>query len=531
MRKAFYFGFAALTAFAFTACQKEVGVNEPSKKMVTVTLTAQKAGDETKTAAIEGTDNVTYKWTDEDVANLKVVTVGVKDGKEVLTLVENPDATISSDMKTLTITATVEEMSTLRAAISGGWTNDGLKAKVMASQSPLSNNFDPNADVLVSEDVTVDGLDNALLTFTRPVAINKMTLKNMAPGEKVHEISITSDKNLVGYYDDGKMNGQQGANSITLSYDNVEVGTNGEFPVYFVTMPQVANTLTVVVKSDQYVYTKTFGTVNFTVGKFSKFGVKLPAGDPVVDTDYTGDWVITGVSGDATYAAQAFVSGGANLRGLSITLDIDNEKIESAKVDEIKMHFEKVEEGNYAGLYTIKDASGNYLYAAASDKNQLKGATTIGGADYYWSVEEEPDGTFTIKAKESNNRNLMRFNPNNGNPIFSCYANGQQAITIYPHSWVVKSDVVTYDFETVAQLNALATSSTEVTKSGKLTNAVVSFVPDTGNAIIKDETGSILLYKNNHNLLQGQTFSGELEVKVKLFNGCAELTACNASFT
>ena len=45
------------------------------------------------------------------------------------------------------------------------------------------------------------------------------------------------------------------------------------------------------------------------------------------------------------------------------------------------MHFSKVAEGDFADLYTIQDASGNYLYAAAADKNQLKGAASI-NADY-----------------------------------------------------------------------------------------------------------------------------------------------------
>lgn len=88
----------------------------------------------------------------------------------------------------------------------------------------------------------------------------------------------------------------------------------------------------------------------------------------------------------------------------------------------------------------------------------------------------------------------------------------------------------TPDFTTVAQLNALATSS-EASFSGTLTGAVVSFVPNSGNAIIKDETGSVLLYKTNHGLLQGQTFSGKVNVTVKLYNGCAELLACDATFT
>ena len=432
MKKAFYLGFAALAAFAFTACQKEAGVNESKKDMVTVTLTAQKAGDETRTAAVEEETKVSYEWTAEDVENLKVCVVGEDaDGKEVLTPVEDRVVSVSSDNKVLTVTATVEAGSTLRTAVSNAWTGSN-KPKVNVNQNPKTDNYDPGADVLVAEDVTVDGLDEALLDFSRPVAISKMTLKNLVAGEKIHEISVTSDKDIAGYYENGAMKGQ--AKAITLAYDNVEVGENGEFPVYFVTMPNAANTLTVVVKSDQFVYTKTFGPVNFTVGKFSKFGVKLPAGEPVVDTDYTGDWVITGVNGEKAFAAPAYVSGN-NLPALGVTLDVENEKITTTKVNEIKMHFEKMTEGDYAGLYTIKDASGNYLYAASSSANQLKGAPTLDGADYYWAVEEETDGTFSIKASKSDNRNVMQFNP--GNSIFSCYGSAsQKPVTLYPYSWV-----------------------------------------------------------------------------------------------
>lgn len=431
MKKSLFFGFAALAALAFSACQKEVTVNE--KKMVTVTLTAQKPGDETRTAAVEEDSQVSYVWTDEDKANLKVFVVGEDAaGKEVLTEVEDRVVAISSDNKVLTVTATVEAGSTLRTAVASAWTS-GNKPKINVNQSPKADNFDPGADMLVAEDVTVDGLDEALLDFSRPAAMNKMTLKNLVAGEKIYEISVTSDKDIAGYYNNGEMVAQD--KTLTLSYNNVVVGENGEFPVYFVTMPNAGNNLTVVVKSDQFVYTKSFGTVNFTVGKFSKFGVKLPAGEPVVDTDYTGDWVITGMNGENAFAAQAYVSGKNNLTALGVTLDVANEKITSSNADEIKMHFEKVTEGDYVGLYTIKDASDNFLYAASSSGNQLKGAATIGGADYYWAVEKETDGTFSIKATKSSNRNVMQFN--SGSSLFSCYASAtQKPVTLYPYSWV-----------------------------------------------------------------------------------------------
>ena len=88
---------------------------------------------------------------------------------------------------------------------------------------------------------------------------------------------------------------------------------------------------------------------------------------------------------------------------------------------------------------------------------------------------------------------------------------------------------VTGDFTSVADLNGMA-SSTATEYTGTLTDAVVSFVPNANNAVIKDATGSILLYKSGHGLKQGQTFSGETTVKLVLYNDASELTAIDAAF-
>lgn len=86
-----------------------------------------------------------------------------------------------------------------------------------------------------------------------------------------------------------------------------------------------------------------------------------------------------------------------------------------------------------------------------------------------------------------------------------------------------------YDFTTVAELNALAAENAgEVT--GTLSNAVVSYVPGTNDAIIKDATGSILYHKNNHGLKQGQTYTGEATVNATLYNGVCEITSLDATF-
>lgn len=89
-----------------------------------------------------------------------------------------------------------------------------------------------------------------------------------------------------------------------------------------------------------------------------------------------------------------------------------------------------------------------------------------------------------------------------------------------------------YDFETVAELNALVTSTSN-SYSGYLTDAVVSFVPTTGTAIVKDATGSVMIYKSSHGLLQGQTYTGAITVTAIKYNSLySEITAwSNATFT
>ena len=87
------------------------------------------------------------------------------------------------------------------------------------------------------------------------------------------------------------------------------------------------------------------------------------------------------------------------------------------------------------------------------------------------------------------------------------------------------------DFNSIAELNALLTS-TSGDYSGYITDAVVSFVAQTNTAIIKDATGSIMYYKADHGLEQGQTFTGPINVTAVLYNGLySEITAWDASFS
>ena len=116
------------------------------------------------------------------------------------------------------------------------------------------------------------------------------------------------------------------------------------------------------------------------------------------------------VSGD-TYAMGEQQTN--NRKGVAVTPeengDIDNPTGVQKLI--LVMH-----EGGYY-FYTGEDG---YLYAASSGSNHLKTeATPDGNAKADISISE---GVATIVFQGENSRNVLRFNPNSGNPIFSCYA-------------------------------------------------------------------------------------------------------------
>ena len=65
--------------------------------------------------------------------------------------------------------------------------------------------------------------------------------------------------------------------------------------------------------------------------------------------------------------------------------------------------------------------SAGFLYAASSTANHLK-SKTISDNNCDWVIGIDNTGVATIQAQGDNTRNIMRYNPNSGNPIFACYA-------------------------------------------------------------------------------------------------------------
>ena len=474
MKRNLYIGLAAFAALTLSACQREAQIDTTARK-VTITLTADKAGD-TRAAANEGTDKVTYTWTDEDIANLKLMSVTIvgegDNAKENFEEVEKTTS-LSSDNRTLSITATVDAGTVLRAAVASEWTgsegNKDRKPRQPKIQHPAADNFDPNADILVSEDVTAEGnLEEAKLNFVRPVTVNKMTLKGMVAGETVSKVTITSDKNMVGYYqyDKAQMTAQH--NDVTLQYDTpLAVPSTGEFPVYFTAMPSEGNTLNLVVEtskdSKNYRYVLNgIGKINFTQGKFARFSVDLDGcREENENKDYTGEWVIGGTNATKALAATKLASG--NYYPVAdVTIEGEVVTVPSSPED-YKMTITRVTSGDYAGLYTIVDAGGKYLTANGgvgsngSVQNYMTGLDAP-EANSYWSIAKAADGTYEILADKVADNLAKMMCVNFTSPRVSCYvlSTTQKKVTLYPYAkvQVAEPPATGYQFQKVAAVTS-----------------------------------------------------------------------------
>ena len=97
--------------------------------------------------------------------------------------------------------------------------------------------------------------------------------------------------------------------------------------------------------------------------------------------------------------------------------------------------------------YTFKvEGSGKYLYAASTSSNHLKETTTTTNNNAKAKITFESNGDATIKFNQSE-RNWIRYNPNNGSPLFSCYTSGQQAVQLYHY---VENAGPTKDLQTLS---------------------------------------------------------------------------------
>ena len=451
------FVLVAAAAMALASCQKSE-MPAPEKQDVHFTVNA---GIETKTSIVEGKDgegNTLYtpQWDGNEELGILLTAPGKDtEAKDVAKLTNSESGSKASFQGNLTVDETEGTFYAFypASAFNRGYEEGDARLDLKNVQKPTATSFDPTCDILVAKPYDYVVEDGAVvadgLQFARIMSVLRIDLNSEfadVQNEFVESVSFTAgDVKITGYarifldnpkFDKWASSGNQWC-TVTANYDSELVSINGESKsVYLVIAPVTIpenKDLTFEIKTKNYNISKTVKSpeMKFTAGNVSKINLTIEEENCEkidMSVDYSGEYLI--VNTDLTKAASKWANGN-NLP--AVALQSENGVVyETDNLADCKMTIAKVTEGDNAGKYTIQDAAGKYLYAAGgTGNNHLKGQD----ATSYWTIEEK-DGNYVITSTVANcTRNLLRYNSQNN--LFSCYASGQNDVTLYKYSDLV----------------------------------------------------------------------------------------------
>ena len=306
--------FAALAAalLAFSSCNR-VALPEIPAESHSISFVAK--APQTKTSATIDKDakTVDYSWSEKDT--------------ERFTIYEIVGETYTA---ATSVSAILDDGTMMLEAEFGGTATPGAKyvallnGGVQANQEASDTEYDQASDVLVSEVVTSENIEDEalLLSFKRETAFALMTAKNLE-GEYVLGASVSADKNLAAEYDykAGTFK-EDGCKTVTVSdrdddgnYDVISEIQGGQSTLFLATVPVDEASLTVgVVTADENggfkaAYKKSFGTgksISFTRGDVHAFGIGMNKVESLI-LDLSKDETTT-ASTDALTWERTFIS-------------------------------------------------------------------------------------------------------------------------------------------------------------------------------------------------------------------------------
>ena len=464
------FVLVAAAAMTLASCQKNE-INGPVNKEVYFTIRADFA--ETKTAITDNGDKTyTPTWAKGDKIGVLFSLEGTAEKVEFENTADAGEiATFEGKHAFAVVEGASEVDGNLYAfypssAFNKMYSDGDVRLDLENIQYPTSTSFDPSCDLLIAKpcyymaEATGEAAEVLIddMYFARMMSVLKINLNSeFLTNETVKSVSFDADGvdftgamkfNLETGEFVGNQSSSQDLSEVKAVYSEEDpIAVAGEKnSAYLVVAPvtiPAGTALTFTIETENYDIVKTINAPADMVmpsGNIAVINLTIAEENCTIKTedtsDYSGEWLITGVNEGQVYAAGAYVSGKNNLN-VTVPITISDKKIN--EVDGLaacKMLITKISEGDYAGLYTIQDSNELYLYAASSGSNHLKASTTI-SANSYWAIAENTDGTYSVVATESSNHNVMQFNYNNASPIFSCYASeSMSAVTLYPYSYV-----------------------------------------------------------------------------------------------
>ncbi len=172
-----------------------------------------------------------------------------------------------------------------------------------------------------------------------------------------------------------------------------------------------------------------------------------------VTTLSDGDVIILVASNEVeenvSYYALSTTQNSNNRAANEVTVNEDNTITPGSSIQQITL-----EEGFY---FNVGDG---YLYAASAGSNWLR-TETEADDNAKATIEIADNGDATIIFQGANTRNHLRFNPNSGNPMFSCYAESSSVVALpriyrkVASSETLKGDVNRDGKQSIADVTAL----------------------------------------------------------------------------
>ena len=297
------------------------------------------------------------------------------------------------------------------------------------------------------------------ITLNQALSIVKVHVTNKNSTDlTVASVSFKAPEDIVGtYYIDfsGTTPGFIESNADYVS-DTAELTVTGgtaleeddEADFYIAIKPfTAAASATLTVSVNGYEKTVTIGenAVEFKPGKIKTINFDYDYVNSLAEpTDKTGWYKVVDVSWLSAGDRVAIVASGSdvalgpqasnNRTAVSVTKSTDGEYATMTFDTAVQQFI--LEAGSTANTFAFWQDNGDYanqyIYAASSSSNNLKSQSTKND-NASFSIAIDTDANAALTANGSNTRNIIRYNNSSGSSLFSCYANGQNAVSIYKY--------------------------------------------------------------------------------------------------
>lgn len=437
MKKLFYAFLIVAAAATVFSCSKIEKQEPVAGEVHTVIFNAASPITKTTFGALSVDHFPTY-WTtnDSEVKIAQNFSTGVAG---TVTKTSDTKATLSAEFEDdASGNYTFYAISPASAVVSGvNSTFFSWNLEIPTTQTPTATGPDESAMIMAATSSTTVGSfpANANLSFSHVTAYVKMSITNLDldPGDAVQSVLVTANANIAYryyYYVSGTKEGELEENSGKTS---ITVLTGSTDNIWFACAPMASGTkLTIAVTTaNSKVFTKEniITPAALAAGHVASFDVDFTGIVPPTDKIYNlvtsyadltaGSEVIIAAVGSEAYAAGIGTTSATYIDAVSQAKSTDFSKITNpaATVDIFT-----IEAGTAANTIALHGTNG-YLYAKASDKNQM-GVQTTNDVNGMWTptIMDATTGEMALEATGSSNRNCMRYNYNSGSPRFACYA-------------------------------------------------------------------------------------------------------------